>query len=440
MPAIISEIFIELHSVFRLNNLNMPIPLKKTVSKNIIKILGLFFLFTLFFLQSCDFLFGTKEDPVVDEIFIQGNIDPNMVQNSVGYVPVLPVWTGFKNPKDVFVGYDEMVYVVDDEGLKILDLTGKIHRTIPVYKASDVIQDRRIHTFVTGKVRINIGGQYRELACIYHLKNTALASGPEWVDTLIHPFCDVSRNNISFRAEDTLVEFTGLAVTYDNTLYVARKGKVNDLYSSARPDNTVLIFNKNGENISYAKGLNPVTPNLKSVIEPSAIAGFVGPPQKMYGVSTSYDFLLCQADQSINIEQRVLWIKQYVDPDAGVEYIENQALLNFDSEKADGFLYEPGKFIWPADVYVAPDQSGYIFVVDRKLNKLFQFTSNGFEGVIPPANSLSRKNIIVSFGKEGVGLFEFKNPTGVCYFKKVVYVADCGNNRILRYILSTDME
>lgn len=390
--------------------------------------------------SACDFLFGSREDPVVDEIFVQGNIDPNLYQNTVGYVPVLPVWSGFKNPKDVFVGYDEMVYVVDDEGLKILDLTGKLHRTIPVYKASDVIQDRRIHTYVTGKIIVNVAGQDRELACVYHLKNTALAGGPVWEDTLIHPFCDVSRNNISFRAEDTLVEFTGLAVTYDNTLYVSRKGKINDLLSSARPDNTVLIFDKDGKNISYAKGLNPLIPNLKSVLEPTAIAGFVGPPQKMYGVSTSYDFILCQGSQTQNIEQRVLWIKQYVDPDAGTEYAENQSLLNFDKQKADGFLYEPGKFSFPADVYVAPDQSGYIFVVDRQLNKLFQFTSAGFEGVVPPPNSNITRYIVVSFGKEGIGLFEFKQPSGVCYYKKVIYVADSGNNRIIRYILSTDME
>lgn len=389
---------------------------------------------------SCEFMLGSRNDSTVDEIFEEGKMDPSLVQNNIGYVPVLPVWSGFKNPTDVYVGYDQMVYVTDDDGLKILDLKGQLHRIIPIYKASEVVQDRRIHTYVIGKVIVNISGQNQELSCVYHLKNTATAGNPIFIDTLIHPFCDDSRKNISFRAEDLQVEFTGLATLYDNTLYVARKGPLNNLSSIARPDNTVLFFNENGENIGYAKGLNPVYPNLKSVIGPTSIASFIGPPQKIYGVSTSSDFLICQGDLSQNIEFRVLWIKQYVDPDAGVGFGENPDMLIFDSDKSDSFLYDAYKFLLPADICMAPDQSGYIFVVDALKNRFYQFTAKGYEGVVPPANSGISKNIIVSFGKKGKGVFEFDNPSGVCYMNRTVYIADQGNNRIVRYKLSTDLE
>ncbi|HMX05792.1 MAG TPA: hypothetical protein PKE14_14050 [Chitinophagales bacterium] len=70
-------------------------------------------------LNSCDFLFGTREDAVVDEIFEEGAIDPELVQDEVGYVPVLPFWTDFIEPHDIFCGYDEMIYVVDAEGLAV---------------------------------------------------------------------------------------------------------------------------------------------------------------------------------------------------------------------------------------------------------------------------------------------------------------------------------
>ncbi|MEX0968188.1 MAG: hypothetical protein WD077_13185, partial [Bacteroidia bacterium] len=95
---------------------------------------GIFIIMLLFggAFSSCDFLFGSREDPVVDEIFDVGAIDPELVPDRVGYVPILPVWSGFQNPVDVFVGYDQMVYVVDDNGLNILDLKGERHRVIPI--------------------------------------------------------------------------------------------------------------------------------------------------------------------------------------------------------------------------------------------------------------------------------------------------------------------
>lgn len=389
---------------------------------------------------SCEFMFGSRQDDQVDQIFEQGKINPNLVPQSIGYVPIMPIWENFSNPIDVFVGYDEMIYVIDDNGLNILDLKGSLHRVIPIYKAKEVIQDRRIHTYVCGKVKVMISGQEKELACIYHLKNTASAAGPVFVDTLIQPFCDASRKNIGFRNDDLQVEFTGLAVRADNLLYVSRTGPVNDLTSFARPDNTILFFDETGVNTGYTNGLNPVTPNLKSVLGVSAIAGFVGPPQKLYGVNETHDFILCQANPSQNIEYRVLWIKETSDPDAGTVYGENPTLLDLDRSKADGFLYDLNKFKKPEDIYIAPDQSGYIFVVDSGKDSLYVFTSKGYEGVNPPSNSSYKKNIIISFGGNGNGIFQFKDPCGVCYYKNIVYVADKGNNRIMRYRLNTDLE
>lgn len=83
-------------------------------------------------LNSCDFLLGTRDNETVNEIFDQGAIDPNAVQSVVGYVPVLPVWSDFQSPTDVWVGYDEMVYVTDAQGLHILDQKGERFRTLPI--------------------------------------------------------------------------------------------------------------------------------------------------------------------------------------------------------------------------------------------------------------------------------------------------------------------
>lgn len=397
---------------------------------------------TLLFItmNSCDFLFGTREDAVVDEIFEEGAIDPELVQDEVGYVPVLPFWTGFIAPRDIFCGYDEMIYVVDAEGLKILDQTGEIFQTIDIPGATDVTQDRRLHTYVAGRVSYDVDGDgvMEDLAAIYHLTGTSYGN-VEIIDTLIHPFCDASRNITSFRgADDEAVTFTGLATLADNTLYVSRKGPRNDVSGIARADNAVLIYDEDGNNISYANGLSPVTGNLKSVWDIAGIATFAAPPQSLSGISGSAEFMIC-LDQPA-AAYKGLWITQTVDPEAGVIYGENALLTVFDYTKADRFLYEPDRFIQPTDIYIAPDFTGYIFITDAGTDSLYQFTRKGYEGVNPPAGSPNTKQIIASFGGVGSGPFNFSDPSGVAYLRKVVYVADKGNNRICRYKLSSDLE
>lgn len=100
-------------------------------------------------LSGCDFLFGSREDATVDEIFEEGAIDPDIIQNEAGYVPILPFWDDFIEPTDIYCGYDEMIYVVDAEGIKVLDQTGVIYNTIAIPGATDITQDRRLHTYVT---------------------------------------------------------------------------------------------------------------------------------------------------------------------------------------------------------------------------------------------------------------------------------------------------
>ncbi|HAE35117.1 MAG: hypothetical protein H6548_11880 [Chitinophagales bacterium] len=391
-------------------------------------------------LSSCDFLFGTTKDDVAAEIFEEGAIDPELIPSEVGYVPVLPFWTGFDHPVDIYCGYDEMIYVIDDNGLNVLDQAGNLHDIIYIQGASDVCQDRRLHTYVTGRVDVDVDddGMPENLAAVYHLTGTATGN-VQFIDTLIHPFCDESRNITSFRGTDDIaVEFTGVTTLADNTLHVSRTGPRNDLTGIARVDNTILFFDEDGNNTGYSNGLSPVSSNLRSSWNISSIAGFAAPPQSLAGISTSADFLITL--EAEDAAYKVLWIQQNVDPEAGVTYGENAALAAFDLTKADRFLYEPGRFEAPADVYVAPDFTGYIFVVDSELDSLYQFTRRGYEGVNPPPGSTTTKQIIASFGGAGDGPFNFNEPSGVAYLRRVVYVADKGNGRICRYTLSTDLE
>lgn len=391
--------------------------------------------------SSCS-LFGDKKNATVDDVLTQGRIDPNLVQNAVSYVPVYPFFSGFTHPVDVFVGYDEMIYVVDDKGLNILDPKGTLVLTIPIVDATDVTQDRRLHTYVCGKVKRPGGTEM--IACVYHLEGTGTGAY-RFVDTLIHPFCDDSRASTQYRgAEDLAVEFTGVCCLYDNTLYVTRKGPKNETGSFIRPDNTILVFDQDGTNIGSAAGMNPKESSLKSADGISSIASFASPPQRLQGLSTSKSFLITLNNQS-NLEYRVLNITVFDDPDLGTQYTESANLIDFDHSKADRFLYETFRFKNPEDCFIAPDVPGYWFVADSGTDSVYAFTSRGYEGVNPPANSNLKKQVIVSFGgqaKDGSssGPFSFKDPSGICYNRRMIYVADKGNNRICRYKLNTDLQ
>lgn len=395
-------------------------------------------LFLLVSVMAC----GSKEDDQTNAIFEQGRIDPNLIPNKVGYVPMYPYFTNLSHPVDVYVGYDEMVYVVDDRGLNVMDQTGRLIKTIFIPGATDVTQDRRLHTYVLGRVNHPTLGNR---AAVYHLVNTA-DGNTRFIDTLIHPLNDDSRGTTANRgADDEAVRFTGIATLHDNTVYVTRTGPRNDPNSFVRPDNGVLVYNAGGTNIGFGTGLNPNNSSLKSVIGISSVATFSAPPQRQQGMSTSKSFLITQADQDKNVEYRVLMINVFDDPELGTQYAESPQFLNFDNSKADRFLYEPLRFKKPEDCYIAPDNLGYIFVVDSESDSLYVFNPQGYEGVNPPANSGLSRQVIVSFGGSASdgsssGPFNFNDPSGVCYNRRTIYVADKNNNRICRYRLSTDLE
>lgn len=405
----------------------------------------------MFTVASCS-LVGDKKNSTVDDVFRQGSIDPNLVPNNVSYVPVYPFLTGISNPLDVYVGYDELTYVVadndpstiDDNQVMVFDQKATLVYRLSIPGATDIVQDRRIHTYIAGRYYTD-ASKTTNLAAVYHLENLS-AGSPVFLDTLKHYGCDESRNNTAFRgADDIAVKFTGLGTLADNTLYVARTGPRNDVSGIARPDNGVLVFDADGTNIGYASQLNPNQSSLRSSAGISSLATLAGPPQRLSGISTSPNFFITLNEPTYSLEYRVLSILATLDPDQGMIYGENTSFLNFDVTKADRFLYESYRFKQPEDIYAAPDASGYLFVTDSEKDSLFVFSNNGFEGVNPPANSKVKKQLIVSFGGsgndgKGSGPFNLIDPTGVCYFNRTVYVCDKGNNRVCRYRLNTDLQ
>jgi len=69
----------------------------------------------------------------------------------------------------------------------------------------------------------------------------------------------------------------------------------------------------------------------------------------------------------------------------------------------------------------AIDNSGNIYVADAGKDSVYKFNPFG--------------DLLIAFG----GADQFSNPHAVAFFDRTLYVADTENNRILRFILSTDL-
>lgn len=411
----------------------------------------------IFLLSGCEGLLGSKGDSTTDEIFEEGKQDPRIIVDEVAYSALLPFWDFFDAPTDVYVGYDELVYVTDSEGLHVLDRSGRLYDTFEIEGgATSVTQDRLLNIYVTARYDTVITAVDPQivwnLPAVYKIKNMNVAEETEIVDILVHPFMDNSRSNTNaqqFRLDrsrsdnEELVELTSVSVLYNNNIYVSRTGPRNRTGEAIAPDNTILVFQEGEstgkmENTSQIRALNPSNPSFLSAIDVQDITTFIGPPQRE-NMSQDLSFLVAQGSPDENIPFRVLWISA-VETIDGLEYRSNSSLLSRDTTRAESFLYDQFRFKNPTGIAYSADARGYIFVVDSETDSLYMFQSNGFEGINPPPGSSARKAINVSFGGLGNGPRQFTNPSGVAYFREIVYVADTGNNRIARFKLSTDFE
>ena len=410
--------------------------------------------FILLLQTGCDSIFGTKGDETTDEIFEEGSIDPDLLQEEVGYAALLPFWEDFVEPTDVFIGYDELVYVTDDVGLHLLDRAGRHYHTIEMNGARAVTQDRDLNVYVAARYDTLITDVDEEitwnLPAIYKYRDIN-KEDPVLVDKAIHPFDDISRPTTSAQRarldrdspnNDEFVEITDLTALADNTVYATRRGPLNLTGQAAAPDNTVMLFSSDSEgqmqNTSLVRALNPSSPSLISSIGANAITTFTAPPQRE-NINDDLSFIIAQAGTDVSIPFRVLWVNAEITPD-GLEYSPRPELLSRDTTEARGFLYDEFRFQEPTGLAYSADGRNHIFVTDAATDSLYLFQSNGREGVNPPPGSDATRPIPVSFGGEGGGPRNFRNPSGVAYFDQVVYVADKDNNRITRHRLNTDFE
>lgn len=317
-------------------------------------------------------------------------VDDDVAASDTTYLQLRPVWGDstqydFNGPRDVLLGHEPLVYVADtgNDRIVMLDLAGNILGiSQPVENPVALTQDTKLNLIIATDsnrlYRINLTAN-----------NHQIATAP--VELVFEEVDNPDRR------------YTGVTALI---LPVQNQSVISYYVTCTGPrirDNQILVFPEDFD--VRVPSQIPMEPNglgILSVASPSSITAIS---------NFSNEFIFTMIGQN---SFKTQWIRA---GDVGYVPRLNPALGNFD-------ILVPGKFSAPEDVTV--DLEFNIYVIDSELDSLFKFSSSGEE--------------LQSFGRTGSGVKQFNNPNGIAIFNKTLYVADTGNNRIVRFKLSTDIE
>ncbi|MBO6515410.1 MAG: hypothetical protein JJ975_02570 [Bacteroidia bacterium] len=387
----------------------------------------LFGISMLVLITGCEGFFGKKTE--LD--FIE---PPEFQLRDIAYVPIQPALTQFVRPVDILTGFDELIYVVDEGSEEIisLDESGRELGRFKVQGVTSVVQDRRFNLLAIGTKTVTISDSVNfDVACIYRISlHGDVAYGikqAKIINEVVHPFYYKS----TFSSTDPDVKFNRIGVLADNRYYVTRNGIGGNTFDG--PDDAILLFSPEDE------FLTPVAVSSNGALfrdyfkKPYCVLTTVQPPQIF--ANGGNDFLFSSISPEGVIKVQYI---EFIETEFGATY--EPRILSVDEDEADGFLTFPYRFDEPMGMALTGDGTNHIFVTDAGKDSLFLFSLNGYEGVKPPPGYSTNRYINVSFGGTGTGLTQFNDPRGVAYKRRVVYVADAGNGRVLRFKLTSDFE
>lgn len=352
------------------------------------------------FLALLIFVFGCSDKFDLNQFNLdkgKGNLSGDTV-----YVQLSPVWGGFNKPQDIIIGREPFIYVADTDNDRIvmMNLDGQILGVRSIKKPIAIAQDYTLNLIVCAQFDTVVNSVTKTFSAVYKLD---LVSANHQIEnaniTRLLP-----KSVADFGREDR--EYAGVAVFYNNTFVVARRGPQNT--SIFDPDNSILIFSPK-KNINGGEGdsligrvanIDPLSSGLVSANQISSLSSFS---------KRNIDLLITLKGQN---SFKAQWLTYVVTPISE----------NYESKfsPSDGVAFSlPNKFSQPEGTTI--DASNNIYIADASKDSIYKFNSFGDE--------------LESFGGPTI----FNKPHAVAFFDKTLYVADTGNNRILRFILSTDL-
>ena len=318
------------------------------------------------------------------------------------YVEITPSFIGFNNPTAILAGRDQLLYVADKNNNRLVQMNeaGIILETREILQPIAIAQDLRLDLLVSGEIYYAPSGD--TIGAIFR----------------IHLFAD-SHHLAQAQIETVWIEpskpnrrFTGIGVLLENQYFVVRDGPDNSSFID--PDSKVIWFDKNDNRLTTLTDLTTrAGSGITDILRPTGIAMF----------PNSNDFVLTQSSVDGTMPYGALWMVYTSVPDVGWSPKFNPTKPE---EKYRDFI-KPNRFVEPSAPVIDGSYSN-IFIIDSKLDSLIKFDRRGN---FKPE----------SFGTVALQLLgrpPLKNPKGVAFRVKTLYIADSGNDMIRRFRLSTD--
>lgn len=340
------------------------------------------------------FLYGCGDRLELSDFPVTNNGTINI--SDTVYVQQYPIWGGFNKPEAVFAGSDQLIYVADTKNNSVLQLDVAGGRYGSYYFSSNVFPKK-----------ISQDGRFDLLVIcdsVTSIDTTSIVFRIKIVDGggVINQSTPVVRLLTSLRPtpnSSKLRKFTGISAYQDNSFVITRTGPEDPL--NIDPGNAII----------KAAGRDSIT-------QLNVISGFQTTGNSFYSIekvssiltikNNAPNFIISRSsNDTLNLNKVIYFEYNSVNGTFDPKYTStSQDIVNL-------------KFGSPYSV--AMDNNYTIFVIDSYRNYFYKFSSSG-------------KLLKESFG----GADKFNAPKGITVFNKVVYIADSGNDRILRYKLSTD--
>jgi hypothetical protein len=332
----------------------------------------------------------------------KGEVNANI--GDTVYVQQNPIWTGFNHPQAIIVGNEPFIYVADTDNDRIvmLDLIGRVIGYSQTIKHPVAIaEDKRLQLLVCAQFDTLLPGRSSPttFGAVYRLDMVSTG----------HNIGSVKPRRVFFEPSDSTRRYAGVATLYNNDYYVCRNGPKNELTRIDR-DIAVLLFDDTDVLLTpVSASFSPDGTGLLSISSLSAVATLP--------TGRSLEFVFCQTgDRAF---YKVQWIQIIAEGQT-----TNILSKFYPSTDGDLDILKLNRFSMPVGATL--DASGNLYVVDAVKDSLFRFSTRGIERY--------------SFGGTGSGTKQFRQPYGVAFFDKTIYVADRGNNRIVRFKLSSDLQ
>lgn len=347
-----------------------------------------------FFLIGCTDKFNINQ-------FQNNDSNANITGDTV-YVQLSPSWTGFNQPQDIYIGKEPFIYIADTDNDRIvmMNLAGQTLGTRSIKKPIAISQDYKLNLIVCAEFDTLIAGITETFSAVYKLNlvgSSHQLSSAGIVRLLPIEFTPINKQR----------RYTAVTTFYDNSFYVARRGPGNS--SIFDPDNSFLIFHPKsfygkGEGDTLVGRVANVDPISSGLISANQISSMASINKK------NFDFVATLIGN--NSFKAQLFHYQ-------ITAIDERYVSQFLPQDGISFVI-PNRFSRPEGSWV--DNSGNIYIADAGKDSIYKFSVFGEE--------------LQSFGGSSV----FKSPYAVSFFDRTLYVADTGNNRILRFVLSTDLK